>query len=31
MIFVFLAFVFGGQRIIAEFGLGLASASSSTP
>lgn len=26
MIFVFLAFVFGGQRIIAEFGLGLASA-----
>jgi len=26
MIFVFMAFVFGGQRIIAEFGVGLASA-----
>lgn len=26
MMCVFLAFVFGGQRIIAEFGIGLASA-----
>ena len=26
MIFVFLAFVFGGQRVIAEFGIGLAAA-----
>ena len=26
MILVFLAFVFGGQRVIAEFGIGLASA-----
>jgi RND superfamily putative drug exporter len=26
MIFVFMAFVFGGQRVIAEFGVGLASA-----
>jgi len=26
MIFVFMSFVFGGQRVIAEFGIGLASA-----
>jgi putative drug exporter of the RND superfamily len=26
MILVFLAFVFGGQRVVAEFGIGLASA-----
>ena len=26
MICVFLAFVFGGQRVIAEFGIGLAAA-----